>query len=341
MIFGIKSTICGHQSSREMPGIDSSRFVSLTDFLAKHLKCCICLNVFDRAVTNDCGHTYCRDCIADWIASDRHDCPECRRPLATRKRSQEMATPSAAANDTQTLFIARGFVLEYNLKINSMIGEMHIKCRHESTGCLEELELALMAAHEAVCTYRLCPVCGLTPVGPVGEGHNCLRLVMADRDAFRERSITTDCEYVMFGTFRGKSRAVEMDPSGVTLRIVRMSCLSLASRAVITIKWPDIRQLLYCLDPILPIIFILPLFESSFEIKEWLDSAHEDNDGDVFDTISDDPKVRYIKIMLTSGVTTDMVNLLKRYNGSAECECRHISLDGAKRLLLRYQTRRR
>ncbi|CAG2120819.1 unnamed protein product, partial [Medioppia subpectinata] len=133
--FGIKSTICGHESSREMPGIECSRFVSLTDFLAKHLKCCICLNVFDRAVTNDCGHTYCKHCIGDWIASDRHDCPECRRPLATRKRSQELATSSAAANDTQTLFIARGFVLEYNLKINSMIGEMHIKCRHESTGC--------------------------------------------------------------------------------------------------------------------------------------------------------------------------------------------------------------
>ncbi|CAG2122136.1 unnamed protein product, partial [Medioppia subpectinata] len=137
------------------PGIECSRFVSLTDFLAKHLKCCICLNVFDKAVTNDCGHTYCRQCIGDWIASDRHHCPECRRPLAT-------------AVDTV-----------YNFTINSMVGEMHVKCRYESEGCLEALELALMTAHEAVCAYRLCPTCGLS-IGSANGGHVCPPPLMGD-----------------------------------------------------------------------------------------------------------------------------------------------------------------
>jgi len=154
------------------------------------------------------------------------------------------------------------------------------------------------------------------------------------------RSVCIDCDYITFGTFRGLSRTVELNKEGITLKRIRMECIDLMATDSICVKWLEMRELLYCLDPLLPVIFVLPLYEASLGIKSWIDSAQETSDSEEFDTIAEDPKVRYIKIVLKTCISIEVVNVLKRYNeGNTMCECRPVSVDGAKKLLFRYSTR--
>lgn len=42
--------------------------------------CCICFgNIINMAIINDCQHSFCWDCINEWIRMNHKKCPLCRR----------------------------------------------------------------------------------------------------------------------------------------------------------------------------------------------------------------------------------------------------------------------
>ncbi len=45
------------------------------DNVDDHLKCNICLEVFNKPVAlKECGHVFCKNCISKW----KNNCPNCR-----------------------------------------------------------------------------------------------------------------------------------------------------------------------------------------------------------------------------------------------------------------------
>ncbi len=48
--------------------------------ISVHFLCVICQEIFTDPVFIDCGHVYCRPCIAAWLKS-KVQCPQCRKPV--------------------------------------------------------------------------------------------------------------------------------------------------------------------------------------------------------------------------------------------------------------------
>ena len=46
------------------------------------LKCSICKEPFQDPVNTPCDHTFCENCIEQWINEDNNSCPTCRRSLS-------------------------------------------------------------------------------------------------------------------------------------------------------------------------------------------------------------------------------------------------------------------
>ena len=42
------------------------------------IECPICYNNINNISTLSCGHTYCEDCILNWVKKDKNTCPNCR-----------------------------------------------------------------------------------------------------------------------------------------------------------------------------------------------------------------------------------------------------------------------
>ena len=159
-------------------GYDRSRFVHLPESLAKHLKCSICLNIFDNAVSNKCGHTFCKYCLHKWIQNNHKECPECR----------EQFTPKRAAPNNKndnTIIIISNNVFGPNLMANAIVSEQIIKCDFEFNGCPETIEVGSLPTHLKKCLFTLCKTCGFT-AGREGE-HNCFELMRNNRDEMKNR----------------------------------------------------------------------------------------------------------------------------------------------------------
>ncbi|XP_059509556.1 E3 ubiquitin/ISG15 ligase TRIM25 isoform X2 [Stegostoma tigrinum] len=64
-----------------------------TERLEAELTCAVCLDLFREPVTAPCGHNFCRSCLAQFWAGDRHHllgftCPQCRRHFSERPELQ-------------------------------------------------------------------------------------------------------------------------------------------------------------------------------------------------------------------------------------------------------------
>ncbi|XP_048450338.1 E3 ubiquitin/ISG15 ligase TRIM25-like, partial [Rhincodon typus] len=64
-----------------------------TERLEAELTCAVCLDLFREPVTAPCGHNFCRSCLAQFWAEDRHHflgftCPQCRRHFSERPELQ-------------------------------------------------------------------------------------------------------------------------------------------------------------------------------------------------------------------------------------------------------------
>ena len=88
-----------------MPGLELSRFVDLSERESKHLICSICLNIFNNAVVSECGHTFCKDCVHQWIRDNHRECPECRKEFAVLEPASESSTMLAQFRFTRSLKI--------------------------------------------------------------------------------------------------------------------------------------------------------------------------------------------------------------------------------------------
>ena len=155
-------------------GYDNYRFVGLSEGFSKPLMCSICLNIFKNAIRTDCEHTFCRECLQNWIWTHHKECPECRTNFS-RKRS----------NDSKNVLI-NNFVFKSHLIVNSLINELTIKCDYESNGCEEVMKLSQLTSHVKDCPHRLCKTCGLTKQR--NNDHNCIELLKNDRNCLQNKS---------------------------------------------------------------------------------------------------------------------------------------------------------
>jgi hypothetical protein len=58
----------------------------VNDIMDEQLTCSICSELFIRAMTLNCMHTFCRFCIDSWIKR-RKECPNCRTSIVSMTRS--------------------------------------------------------------------------------------------------------------------------------------------------------------------------------------------------------------------------------------------------------------
>lgn len=72
--------------------------------LLRHLTCAICLQVLDKTVTAPCMHRFCRDCVEKWLRVGRHDCPECKLKVHSRRAFKR----DNSVDDVVSCFIAQG-----------------------------------------------------------------------------------------------------------------------------------------------------------------------------------------------------------------------------------------
>lgn len=57
-----------------LPAARSNRRISSSEF-----SCHCCYDILVDPTTLNCGHSFCRHCLALWwAASKKHECPECR-----------------------------------------------------------------------------------------------------------------------------------------------------------------------------------------------------------------------------------------------------------------------
>lgn len=58
----------------------------VSDIMDEQLTCTICSELFVKATTLSCAHTFCHHCIKMWNKK-RKDCPVCRKPVVSMIRS--------------------------------------------------------------------------------------------------------------------------------------------------------------------------------------------------------------------------------------------------------------
>ncbi|XP_015782881.1 V(D)J recombination-activating protein 1 isoform X2 [Tetranychus urticae] len=110
-------------------GYDLKRFSDL-GVLAEDITCPICMNVFRDPVTTKCRHTYCRDCLYEWL--QRHKtCPLDQLPIESY----------------DTLTKPPIFVI-------NILGRLLIFCDYKEKGCQKTVKLEDLAQHVATCPFR-------------------------------------------------------------------------------------------------------------------------------------------------------------------------------------------
>jgi hypothetical protein len=70
-----------------------------TDKISKHLTCTICRDIFYEPSRVGCGHTFCLECIEEWLNSSGQ-CPICRKVLKQNQISKDLVA-SNIINDLE------------------------------------------------------------------------------------------------------------------------------------------------------------------------------------------------------------------------------------------------
>ena len=118
-----------------MSGIEKHRVVNKPQDELDDLCCSICQEIFDEpVVTKDCGHTYCKDCINEWLLLS-NTCPLDRKPLS----SDQLITGQPELVNT--------------------LKELTVKCVNYGNGCDSVLTIEEMAKHSEECKYFMCISC--------------------------------------------------------------------------------------------------------------------------------------------------------------------------------------
>ncbi|ELU17184.1 hypothetical protein CAPTEDRAFT_84923, partial [Capitella teleta] len=106
------------------------------DEVDDNLLCSICSQVLQDAVLTPCGHSFCQECLDQWLARpERITCPHCRGAVI-----REQARPILAL---------RNFVL--SLKIH---------CVNRSLGCEALITLDTLTSHAETCGHSIVQCAG-------------------------------------------------------------------------------------------------------------------------------------------------------------------------------------
>ena len=62
-------------------GLDIDRVIE-QDTVHSHLKCSICMDVLENPLQAPCQHTFCKQCISQWLNRGNNTCPEDRQRLS-------------------------------------------------------------------------------------------------------------------------------------------------------------------------------------------------------------------------------------------------------------------
>ncbi|CAG2104124.1 unnamed protein product, partial [Medioppia subpectinata] len=195
---------CALITTKSMPGYPINRFIDLRPELAEEFRCSICLNLFEDAVDTKCKHTYCYQCIHQWLTSQwtTKRCPDCRQSVVSANRRPQTSsisslTAGAGNRDTQyrkpnpkwtALFIGDDVVVHRNRRVNAFISRLRVKCEWESKGCPDVMSVDEAEAHGQRCRYMVCERCGLSGGrNSDQEKHICVDALLRDRKRWRDQ----------------------------------------------------------------------------------------------------------------------------------------------------------
>ena len=153
-------------------GFERNRFVDQN--IDEELICSICLNVFETAVTTDCVHTFCLECVKQMVTTNKKTCPECRTNFTPKRRRED-----------NNSIIVGNYVFRPNRTANNMISKLKIKCDYESFGCKKSIELSSLQTHLNECPFKRCKTCEM--YFDSNDGHNCLEVIKRDRNDWKTK----------------------------------------------------------------------------------------------------------------------------------------------------------
>ncbi|CAG2163935.1 unnamed protein product [Oppiella nova] len=107
-------------------GYDCQRF---TEDISEELLCSICSEVLEEALTTDCEHLFCRQCITEWLSVNR-TCPIDRLYITSRNLK---AAPRVVRN---------------------LLGKLEIRCDFATDGCQTIVALEALDKHVNDCYYN-------------------------------------------------------------------------------------------------------------------------------------------------------------------------------------------
>ncbi|CAG2166049.1 unnamed protein product [Oppiella nova] len=338
-----------------MVAFNTDRFV---DPVSQHLMCSICHNVFDTAVITKCGHTFCRDCLDQWLTTDdQKECPDCRQVLSARKTNRKR-TSDAISDNNNGFLIGGDVVVTKNIIINSMISELRIRCHYESVGCPEVVAVQSLPTHLKTCGYKLCHSCGLSDAL---IAHNCTQLTRNAMNEWRDKYKAMQKKYksldnelktsvdlvhkktirvnklseievsvpfiaysesVMMGTYKTHPLDVIVASDGIKISGFPIITGSLYYH--IFIPFTTMRRLSLYTASTFTLLCIRPTIESSLKIKEFLNLGNDSPDELRFDVMSSDPKQQNILIVLKRQLTEKLAKTVsencKRLSPDADCQ---------------------
>ena len=106
----------------------------------EHLICSICQRPFDNPCSGSCDHTYCRQCIQQWIENGNASCPICRKVVSTRNLKRVEG------------------------RIQNMLGRLRVRCIACGQTCLKRSDF----------DNHIQEVCPRTIISCPSENNNCL-----------------------------------------------------------------------------------------------------------------------------------------------------------------------
>ncbi|XP_072044212.1 TNF receptor-associated factor 6-like [Amphiura filiformis] len=107
---------------------DNERYFLNPESVSVHLFCSICQEVFREPQRAPCGHSYCKNCIYQWLKQSK-TCPEDRRPIQKHD-------------------------LHYDFILANIIGDQMVACPFRKNGCDHVGKLELLYGHEKSCIFN-------------------------------------------------------------------------------------------------------------------------------------------------------------------------------------------
>lgn len=97
--------------------------MSLSDKVKNILTCCFCRRIFTNPVNSNCRHTFCQQCIQQWIDTHHNICPTCDEEFENRG-SWQLGNMLAALYDN--VIIIGNFVFRVDIIASNLVNELQL-----------------------------------------------------------------------------------------------------------------------------------------------------------------------------------------------------------------------